>query len=114
MRNIGEMRRPVSLWKRAVDTTTGSSVESYELLLQTRAARRDMSGREFALAGGTHAESRLIFTIRKPAAVTLDSGVTLIDAGVRYEVVEVVQNPVWRGMLDLRATSTRMEGMGYV
>lgn len=113
MRNIGEMRHPVTLYRRSVDNATGSAVEVFTELMRVRAARRDMSGREFALAGGKHTESRVIFTIRRPNAMQLDSGIIIEDAGVRYEVVEVVANPVWPRMLDLRAQSTRMEGLGY-
>lgn len=114
MRGIGEMKHLITIYKRKVDNSSGSSVETLEKALTARAARRDMSGREFAIAGGVHAESRVIFTIRKPLAIRLDSGMVLEHQGERFEVAEVIPNPMWKGMLDIRAQSTRMEGLGYV
>lgn len=113
MRGIGEMKRLIGLYERKVDTTSGSSVETLELIAHVRAARWDMSAREFAMAGGRQAESKMIYTIRKLISRELNSGVVIMDGDERLEVVEVVANKQRPGFIDLRAQTTRMEGMGY-
>ena len=73
-----------------------------------------MSGREFAVSGGKHVESKMVYTIRRPITLTLNSGIVIKDGAEKLEVVEVVDNAVRRGFIDLRAQTTRMEGLGYV
>ena len=112
MRYIGEMKHRLRLYKRDVDTSTGSSHETRELVMEVWGARRDMSGREFAQASAVQAEQTAIFTIRRPLQKQIDSGIQIIENGQVWEVVSVVDNPVWRGCVDLRSESRGMEGYG--
>lgn len=113
MRNTGEMNHRLALYTRTVNNSTGTAVESKQLLMEVWGARRDMSGREFTQAAAVQAEKTVIFTIRRPARKQIDSGVLVEEKGYCYRVVDVVENPVWPGCLDLRAIGTRMEGMGH-
>lgn len=112
MRNIGEMNHRLKLYRRSVSTETGSSVEKRELVMEVWGARRDMSGREFVQNAAIQAETSAIFTIRRPYGRTIDSGIEVVEKGQIYETLSVVENPVWKGCIDLRCESRGMEGMG--
>ncbi|MPN23300.1 hypothetical protein SDC9_170688 [bioreactor metagenome] len=112
MRSIGEMKCRLKLYRRTVDTATGSSIETRVLVMEVWGARRDMSGREFTQGSAVQAEQTAIFTVRKPLGKTIDSGIQVVDRGQVWEAISVVTNPVWPGCIDLRCESRGMEGYG--
>ena len=112
MRSIGEMNRRLKLYRRTVDTSTGSSIETRVMMMEIWGARRDMGGREFTQGSAVQAEQTAIFTIRKPRIEAIDSGIQVVDRGQVWEAISVVRNPVWPGCIDLRCESRGMEGYG--
>lgn len=111
MRTIGEMRHVITLLRK-VTGDGGDSRVTWETALCARAARREMSGREFAAAGATGYERVVEFTIRTPRDIALDSGLAVLYAGARLECVQVIPDMPKKGFTRLRTVGRGMEGYG--
>lgn len=113
MRQTGDLKERVRLYRRVPATHAGVSVEAMEELLPGSVAAEvySQSDRAFAAGDARYQESVIFCTIRKPLRVTLEPGLRLHWRGQVYDVVEIVPGTM-RGTLRLRCVHVGLRGDG--
>lgn len=124
MRGIGEMNHRVVLQGRDVDESDGSMLDTWHNLFPYSmdapdgscwAARQDMNNKQFHQASAAQTELTVIFTVRTPANVKLDSGLRILEDGEEYYAIgRPIINKPRRGFTEIRAAQRGMEGYGSV
>lgn len=114
MLGCGDMRETITLLARVSSDSRGDARDDYAPLMTVRAAKRDMSQREFAAAGAANYERVMVYTIRTPLNVRLSDGLVVEDAdGERCKAVQIIHNRPKRGFTELRVVGKGLEGYGY-
>ena len=112
MRGCGDMRYQITLLRK-VAASGGDARDNYEPVLTVRAAKREMSQREFAGGSAMNYERVVIYTIRTPRTVTLTDGLTVqAENGDQLRAAQILQDRPMRGLTEIRAVGKGLEGIG--
>ncbi len=121
MRGVGEMNHKIVLQGRDVDESDGSTRDTWHNLYTSTpegtcwAARQDMSNKQFHQASAEQSELTVIFTVRTPANIRLDSGLRILENGAEYYAVgKPIDGKPHRGFTEIRTVQRSMEGYGHV
>lgn len=112
MRQLGDLRDRVKLYRRDAQLVDGSSSNSWVLIGTYAAEVRKQSDKVYASGDARYNDELIFVTIRKPLKLQLTEGGRLDWNGQQYNVREVLPDTPVRGFAKLRCISTAMEGTG--
>lgn len=112
MRQLGDLRDRVELYRRDAQLVDGSSGDKWILIGSYAAEVRKQSDKVFAAGDARYNEELIFVTIRTPLKLKLAEGGRLSWNGQQYAVREVLQNTPMHGFTKLRCLSTTLEGTG--
>ena len=112
MRQLGDLRDRVELYRRDAQLVDGSSSNSWVLIGAYAAEVRKQSDKAYASGDARYNDELIFVTIRKPLKLQLTEGGRLDWNGQQYNVREVLPDTPVRGFAKLRCISTAMEGTG--
>ena len=112
MRQLGDLRDRVELYRRDTQLVDGASADSWVLIGSYAAEVRKQNDKVFAAGDARYNDELIFVTIRTPLKLRLTEGGRLDWNGRQYAVREVLPNTPMRGYTKLRCLSTTMEGTG--
>ena len=113
MRQTGDLRDRVRLYRRVSGTEGGQGVERYEEIFPggVWAEVYSQSDKAFAAGDARYQETVKFCTIRKPMDMELTPGLRFEHKGLMYDTVEVVPGTM-RGTIRLRGVCVTPKGGG--
>lgn len=112
MRQLGDLRDRVELYRRDAQIVDGASGDAWTLIGSRAAEVRKQSDRSFSAGDARYNDELIFVTIRAPLKLQLTEGGRLDWNGRRYTIREVLPDTPQRGFTKLRCIATTMEGTG--
>lgn len=112
MRQLGDLRDKVELYRRAPQIVDGASGNEWELIGKPAAEVRKQSDKAYSDGDARYNDELIFVTIRTLQTVKLTEGGRLDWNGRRYAIREVLPDTPKRGFAKLRCIATTMEGTG--
>ena len=112
MRQLGDLRDKVELYRRDPQIVDGASGDEWELISEPAAEVRKQSDKAFADGDARYNDELIFVTIRTPLSIRLTEGGRLDWNGRRYTIRETLPDTPCRGFTKLRCIATTMEGTG--
>ncbi len=112
MRQTGDLRSVVRLYRREANIDTGDGQVDYGFLWRSYAEVYHLSDKALAAGGAEYSSGVLSVILRTPLQCRLLPGLRVVYDGGAYEVTEVLPDTPRRGFSKLRCVLTEMVGSG--
>lgn len=111
--NCGQLQDSIEILRpQQSQDSQGNAITTWQLVAETMAQARDLSGREFFAAAQHQMENVMNFKIRWRAGLTC--GMHILYAGAEYDIIQVNHlGNQRRGYMLLRAKLIQGEGAAY-